>query len=283
MEIIHSAIRMNTRQINAENKSQILNSFHILGQRVDALEWDSLLETLCRWGRERQSCGVCICNVHSLVTALNSPAHTEALARSDINTPDGMPLVWVLRKNGFPRQRRIAGPDLMNKLCRRAAESGLPVFFLGSTLATLNKLLAKLHDDLPNLKVAGTFSPPFKSLTPEEDQRIVKMINSSGAAIVFVGMGCPKQEAWITEHRGQVNAVMIGVGAAFDFHAGTVPRAPQWMQKHGIEWLYRLLKEPRRMWWRYAKTNSIFVWMVVKTWIKDYRLRIKSRIKEEQD
>jgi len=283
MEIIHSAIRMNTRQINAENKSQILNSFHILGQRVDALEWDSLLETLCRWGRERQSCGVCICNVHSLVTALNSPAHTEALARSDINTPDGMPLVWVLRKNGFPRQRRIAGPDLMNKLCRRAAESGLPVFFLGSTLATLNKLLAKLHDDLPNLKVAGTFSPPFKSLTPEEDQRIVKMINSSGAAIVFVGMGCPKQEAWITEHRGQVNAVMIGVGAAFDFHAGTVPRAPQWMQKHGIEWLYRLLKEPRRMWWRYAKTNSIFVWMVVKTWIKDYGLRIKSRIKEEQD
>ena len=147
-----------------------MNSFPILGQRVDALDWDSLLETLCRWGRARQSRGVCICNVHSLVTALNSPAHAEALARSDINTPDGMPLVWVLRKNGFPRQRRIAGPDLMNKLCRRAAESGLPVFFLGSTQATLNKLLAKLHDDLPNLKVAGTFSPPFRSLTPEEDR-----------------------------------------------------------------------------------------------------------------
>ena len=246
-----------------------MNSFHILGQRVDALDWDSLLETLCRWGRVRQSRGVCICNVHSLVTALNSPAHAEALARSDINTPDGMPLVWLLRKNGFPRQRRIAGPDLMNKLCLRADKLGLAVFFLGSTQATLDKLLAKLHDDLPNLKVAGIFSPPFRSLTPEEDRRIVKTINASGAAILFIGMGCPKQEAWITEHRGQIKAVMIGVGAAFDFHAGTVARAPKWMQKYGIEWLHRFLQEPRRMWWRYAKTNTIFVWMILKEYLRE--------------
>jgi N-acetylglucosaminyldiphosphoundecaprenol N-acetyl-beta-D-mannosaminyltransferase len=241
-----------------------MSRIDILGRKIDPLEQASLLETLCKWGKKHQSRSVCICNVHSLVSALRLPEHAQALDQSDLNTPDGMPLVWILRRNGYPQQERIAGPDLMYDLCTRTAVLGLSVYFYGSTERILNRLVTKLCNQIAGISIAGYYSPPFRALTPEEDKRIVRMINDSGAAIVFVGLGCPKQEIWIAEHKGKINSVMLGVGAAFDFHAGIIKRAPAWVRKIGFEWFHRLLKEPKRLWRRYLYTNSIFLWFVIR-------------------
>lgn len=242
--------------------TRVLKSF------IVATSWEIILNQLLAWGINKESRYVCHCNVHSISTAFRNDLYQRIINDADMATPDGMPIVWLLRKRGFPKQARINGPDLMLRLCREAAQKGISVFFYGSTQHTLKKLEAHLKDRYPNLKIAGLYSPPFRPLTPEEDRKISMQINSSGAGFVFVGLGCPKQEMWMYRHRGKIRAVMLGVGAAFDFHAGTVNRAPKWMQEHGLEWFYRLTQEPRRMWWRYAKTNSIFAWMVLKEILK---------------
>jgi N-acetylglucosaminyldiphosphoundecaprenol N-acetyl-beta-D-mannosaminyltransferase len=174
-------------------------------------------------------------------------------------TPDGAPVAWMLRRLGFAGQPRVNGPDLMWALCERCAASGQPVFLYGSTTATLERLVRRMGEAFPGLKLAGVESPPFQAMTDEEDAAVVKRINDSGASIVFVSLGCPKQEAWMAAHRGRVKAVMIGVGAAFDFHAGIVSRAPVWMRENGLEWLHRLGSEPRRLWRRYLVTNTLFI------------------------
>ena len=173
-------------------------------------------------------------------------------------TPDGAPVAWMLRRQGFNEQARISGPDLMWALCERAASEDLPVVFYGSTEATLALLEQRLRAAFPKLRMTME-SPPFRTLTAEEDFTAVDKINTSGAGFVFVGLGCPKQERWMAEHRGKINAVMIGVGAAFDFHAGTVQRAPAWMRDNGLEWLHRLASEPGRLWKRYLVTNTLFI------------------------
>jgi N-acetylglucosaminyldiphosphoundecaprenol N-acetyl-beta-D-mannosaminyltransferase len=165
----------------------------------------------------------------------------------------------MLRRLGFRDQRRVSGPDLMWALCERCAAEGLPIYCYGSSDQTLVLLAQRLQAAFPGLQVAME-SPPFRPLSVEEDAAAVDRINASGAGLVFVGLGCPKQERWMAEHRGRVHAVMLGVGAAFDFHAGTVARAPQWMQRTGLEWLHRLVSEPRRLWRRYLTTNSVFIW-----------------------
>jgi N-acetylglucosaminyldiphosphoundecaprenol N-acetyl-beta-D-mannosaminyltransferase len=165
----------------------------------------------------------------------------------------------MLRRLGHPDQQRISGPDLMMALCEQAAALGQPVALLGSTPQTLDKLRAALLRCWPGLRVAESIAPPFRPLTAEEDEAMVQRLNGSGAGLVFVGLGCPKQELWMAAHRGRVNAVMLGVGAAFDFHAGNIARAPMWMQRNGLEWLHRLFSEPGRLWQRYLVTNSAFV------------------------
>lgn len=199
-----------------------------------------------------------ICNVHVVVSASRDAACRAIINDSDMATPDGTPVAWMLRRQGFFGQPRISGPDLMWALCERAAAEGLPVYCYGSTEETLALLQARLHAAFPAVQLSME-SPPFRVFDPEEDAATVDRINASGAGIVFVGLGCPKQERWMAEHRGRVNAVMIGVGAAFDFHAGTVKRAPVWMREHGPEWLHRLLSEPRRLWKRYLVTNTLFL------------------------
>jgi N-acetylglucosaminyldiphosphoundecaprenol N-acetyl-beta-D-mannosaminyltransferase len=174
-------------------------------------------------------------------------------------TPDGAPVAWMLRRLGFAGQRRVSGPDLMWALCERCAAEKVPVYFYGSTGDTLTALKVRLLEAIPGLLIGGMESPPFRALSSEEDAGAVQRINASGAGIVFVGLGCPKQEMWMAEHRGRVNAVMIGVGAAFDFHAGTVQRAPLWMRDNGLEWLHRLASEPGRLWKRYLVTNTLFL------------------------
>ena len=235
----------------------------VLGVFIDALSWDETLARLLAWGYARESRYVAISNVHVVVSAWRDPNYREVINGADMATPDGAPVAWMLRRLGFAGQPRISGPDLTWALCERCAAENLPVYFYGSTEATLRALEQRLQAAFPTLIIGGLESPPFRALTAEEDASAVERVNASGAGIVFVGLGCPKQERWMAEHRGQINAVMIGVGAAFDFHAGTVKRAPLWMREHGLEWLHRLVSEPRRLWKRYLVTNSLFVFGAV--------------------
>jgi N-acetylglucosaminyldiphosphoundecaprenol N-acetyl-beta-D-mannosaminyltransferase len=235
------------------------NGKPILEAYIDALSWDDAIKRITRWATARESRYVCICNVHSVVTTTQDIEFKMAINNADMSTPDGAPIAWALRRLGFHTQERINGPDLMWKYLALAENTPQKVFFFGSTEKTLRKLRAAIRKQFPGLQIAGTHSPPFRPLLRQEDDEIVDMINRSGANVVFVGLGCPKQEKWMAEHRGRVHAVMIGVGAAFDYHSGAVKRAPLWWQRNGLEWLYRLASEPRRLFTRYAVTNTLFV------------------------
>lgn len=235
------------------------NGTAVLGIFIDALDWEATLARIETWALRQESRYVNICNVHSVVTANRDPGFRQVLIEGDMSTPDGAPVAWMLRQNGFPGQPRVNGPDLMERLCVRAAANGLKVFLYGSTEGTLGLLVHNLEQRFPGLRIVGAYSPPFRPSTPEEDEAEVIRINESGAQIVFIGLGCPKQEIWMAAHRGRVEGVMIGVGAAFDYHAGTIRRAPPWMRRRGLEWLHRLASEPQRLWRRYLVTNTLFV------------------------
>jgi N-acetylglucosaminyldiphosphoundecaprenol N-acetyl-beta-D-mannosaminyltransferase len=233
----------------------------VLGIRIHALSLEACAERMIDWARRGESRYVCACNVHAVVSARLDPEIALAIGGADLRVPDGAPIAWRLRGRGYPHQRRVGGPDLMRRCCARAAQAGLPVFLYGSTEATLAQLDARLRRDFPALRIAGSLAPPFRAPTPAEDAQMTRAIADSGARIVFVALGCPKQERWMRAHRGRLPAVMLGAGAAFDFLAGVQPRAPHWMQAAGLEWLHRLWREPRRLWRRYAATNTLFlVW-----------------------
>ncbi|MDO9272749.1 MAG: WecB/TagA/CpsF family glycosyltransferase [Rugosibacter sp.] len=231
----------------------------VLGASIDVVGWDNALSRISTWAAARESRYVCICNVHSLVTAGQDVAFGRIVEAADMATPDGAPVAKMLRILGFPDQQRINGPDLMWKYCEQAALRGESIYLYGGLPTTLKLLQQRLKAAFPGLIIAGAYSPPFRSATAEEDEADVARINSSGAGTIWVSLGCPKQEQWMAAHRGRVKGVMIGVGAAFDYHAGTIKRAPKWMQNAGLEWLHRLCSEPRRLWKRYLVTNTIFL------------------------
>lgn len=236
----------------------------VIGTPIDVLSWGFVEEHLSRWAANHESRYICICNVHSVVTAREDSELALAIRGADLATPDGTPVAWMLRRLGYPGQKRINGPDLMLRYFRHASPRGESVYLYGSTRQTLDLLRQRLRHSFPDLKVAGAYSPPFRPLTPDEDAEVVRQINASGARTVWVSLGCPKQEKWMADHRGRIMAVMIGVGAAFDYHAGTVSRAPRWMQKRGLEWLHRLWAEPGRLWRRYLHTNTLFLLRAAK-------------------
>ncbi len=231
----------------------------VLDTHIDAISPSDAIMRIVSWAAQRQSRYVALCNVHSVVTASQCAHFNKVLSQADLALPDGAPIAWALRREGFVDQRRVNGPDLTWQYLEVAERIGQSVFFYGSSEETLGKLKAVIQTRFPKLRIAGMLSPPYRELTPAEDQAHVDMINKSGAHAVFVGLGCPKQEAWMAAHRGRIQAVMLGVGAAFDYHAGTVRRAPVWMQRIGMEWLFRLAAEPRRLARRYAVTNTVFV------------------------
>lgn len=214
---------------------------------------------IMRWAANGESRYICVCNVHSVVTARGDPEFAAVINGADLVTPDGAPIAWCLRRMGFQGQRRVSGPDLMWSVCVLAARDGVPVFLYGGSEETLARLRARFVREFPGLRVAGSYSPPYRRLTGEEQEKVVSAISGSGARAVFVALGCPKQEIWMARHKGKIPAVMIGVGAAFAYHAGLVKRAPPWMQDAGLEWLHRLISEPRRLWRRYLVTNALFV------------------------
>jgi len=249
---------MNRAEPSAATNSAPLSKY-VLGMRVDATSYADTSQRVLEWATRGDSRYVCVANVHMTMESYDATNFRHIVNSADLVTPDGMPLVWMLRRLGVPDQGRVAGPELLPRICKVAAQKGIPVGFYGGTDATLAALKHRLLRRFPGLKVAYAYSPPFRPLTEKEDERVVQEINSSGARILFVGLGCPKQERWMAEHKGRVRAVMLGVGAAFDFHAGKVPQAPAWMQRMGLEWLFRLVMEPRRLWQRYAKHNPRFV------------------------
>ncbi len=231
----------------------------LLGTRIDAMSWEQAIGRIVRWAQAGASRMVCLCNVHSLVTARHDRALAQALAEADINSPDGAPLAWLMRRRGWPEQQRMSGPDMMWKVLQEAERLQLPVFLLGGTPDTLERLVLAMRHAFPSLPLAGTLSPPFRPLSADEDQAIADAVNAAGARILLVGLGCPKQEKWMASQRGRISAVMLGVGAAFDYHAGVVRRAPLAWQRAGFEWLYRLAQEPARLASRYLVTNALFL------------------------
>ena len=242
----------------------------VLGAFIDALSWTEAMATIVAWAAAHESRYICACNVHSVVTTTTDPEFKAAVNGADMATPDGAPIAWACRHFGYPAQERINGPDLMWRYLREAERLGQSVYFYGSTENSLGMLRNSLRASFPALVVAGMISPKFGSLSPAEDEADIRTLNASGANVLFVGLGCPKQEKWMATHRGRVQAVMIGVGAAFDFHSGATRRAPAWMQQHGLEWLHRLCSEPRRLFMRYLTTNTRFVIGIAGQWISQH-------------
>lgn len=232
----------------------------VLGSGIDAVTLEEALDRVAGWAQRRESRYVTLCNVHVVVTARTDPAFGQALRDCDLALPDGMPVAWTMRRKGAQGQKRLGGPDFMLSCCARAEALGIPVYFYGSTQQTLDALAARLHADYPALRFGGVYSPPFRPQTEAELDADIKAINDSGAGYVFIGLGCPKQELWMRKNRERIHAVLLGVGAGFDFAAGLKARAPLWMQRTGLEWLHRLSQEPGRLWRRYAVTNSLFVY-----------------------
>lgn len=223
--------------------------------------------SLCReWALERRTqnppCAriICVTSVHGIITARDDPGFAHILNTAEITTPDGMPVVWALRSFGCPNQQRVYGPTLMWELCRDAANHGRKIFLYGSHRDTLDTLTSRLHRQFPRLIIAGIHSPPFRPLSEAEKVEIRKQIIESDADLVFVGISTPKQERWMYENRNHLPGItLIGVGAAFDFHAGRTRQAPAWMQRNGLEWLFRLVTEPVRLWRRYLLTTPRFL------------------------
>lgn len=239
-----------------------VDSIHtfVLGMRVDAGNYAVLTERILGWARlsSTRPRYVCVANVHMTMEAFDSPRFKQIVNGADMVTSDGMPLVWMLRRLGLPLAERVYGPTLTLHVCKAAAANGVPVGFYGGSPEAVEELKAELVRRFPSLDIRYAYSPPFRELTQEEDARIVKEIGGSGAQILFVGLGCPKQERWMAAHKDLLPVVQLGVGAAFDFHAGKVKQAPAWMQDRGLEWLFRLAVEPRRLWKRYLYNNPRF-------------------------
>jgi N-acetylglucosaminyldiphosphoundecaprenol N-acetyl-beta-D-mannosaminyltransferase len=198
-----------------------------------------------------------------LMVAHDSRNFRKIVNNADLVTPDGMPLVWMMRLKGQRNQSRVYGPVLMLHILARAARENIPVGFYGGQPDVLESLITRIQARFTGLNVAYSFSPPFHALSPEEDLAMVEQVNASGARILFVGLGCPKQEYWMAEHLGKINSVMLGVGAAFDFHSGMKTQAPVWIQAMGLEWLFRLISEPRRLWRRYLFHNPRFMVLAI--------------------
>ncbi|ESA37694.1 family glycosyl transferase [Leptolyngbya sp. Heron Island J] len=251
-----------------QKSAKKLETQNVIGFPVTAESFDAQIDTMLSWAHQRLSKVVCVANVHMLVEAKCSAGFARVLHRADMLTPDGMPLVWVTSRLRKRKQDRVAGMDIMLSLCKKASKENISVFFLGSTPDVLWNMEQHLRKEFPELKIAGLESPPFRPLTIEEDAALVQRINDSGANMVLVSLGCPKQEWWMHTHKNRVKAVMVGLGGVFPIYAGEKKWAPVWVQKSGFEWLYRLLQEPGRLWQRYARTIPVFLWLAFKQLVK---------------
>lgn len=226
----------------------------ILGVDVSPVDMAQAVEVIEGWITRREPNYVCVTPAHAIMDCVNEPGLLPVFNGSGLTVPDGMSLVWLLKARGYRCAGRVYGPDLILTLCSRSLRMGYRHFFYGGGPGVVGDLVARLLERFPSLQVAGVYTPPFRALTPDEDRQVTAQIAASGADIVWVGISTPKQEQWMAAHVGKVGApVLIGVGAAFDFLSGRKPQAPRWMQRVGLEWLFRLASEPRRLWPRYRQ------------------------------
>jgi N-acetylglucosaminyldiphosphoundecaprenol N-acetyl-beta-D-mannosaminyltransferase len=244
----------------------------VLDFPITALRLEDQIQTILKWAIAHESKSVCVANVHMLMEAHWHPEFANILKKADLVTPDGMPLVWMMRQMGARYQDRVAGMDIFLKTCQHAETHNISVFFMGSQTEILAKMRARLEQEFPKLKIVGMEPLPFRPLTEAEDEALINKINNSRAGVVWVSLGCPKQEKWMGQHKGKIQAVMIGVGGVFPVYAGIQKRAPQIIRDLGLEWLYRWIQEPRRLWRRYAMTIPPFLWLAAK------QLLLSSRI-----
>jgi N-acetylglucosaminyldiphosphoundecaprenol N-acetyl-beta-D-mannosaminyltransferase len=243
----------------------MIKRYDVIGCKITRITLDNAVRSLLCM--VNSGCGgyICFANVHSTVTARNDADVLAALDKSAMTLPDGKPLYWIGKIMNLEGVDQISGPDFMITMLAQSLNSRLRHYFIGSTGETLERLVAEIRRRFPDVAVVGWQSPPFRALTADEEESIMRGVLESGADLVWVGLGAPKQELWMRKHAERLKpAVLLGVGAAFDFHAGRVRRAPPWARAAGFEWLYRLLREPRRLWKRYAITNAMFIFYLVK-------------------
>lgn len=250
----------------------LLEPTELFGIRVDVGDMHQAVQAICDHAQERKGGLVCVANVDMLTRAKRTPRLAKLMLGAVAVVTDGMPLVWALRRlHHRATAARVYGPGLVLAVCEAATERGLSVFLYGGTPEELSLMQASLHQRMPGVQIAGAVSPPMLAAEPAFDAAIVKEINDSGAAVVFVGLGCPKQEFWMDTHQGQLRAVSIGVGLAFALIAGTKSQAPVWMRERGLEWLYRLFQEPGRLWKRYLVGNTLFIGYAFREWLRPAR------------
>ncbi len=235
--------------------------------------YPKFINNIVSLAQTRHSSYVCVANVHMFIEAYLDKNFNKVIDHADIVTPDGRPLTWSLRMLHGVSQDRVAGMDLLPDLLEQLTAKKLPVYFYGGSSGLLQKTGNFMKAKYPDLSIAGMYSPPFRTLTSEEESRVIEDINNSGACAVFVVLGCPKQEKWMASMKGKINAVMIGIGGALPVLVGIQKRAPSWMQDAGLEWLFRLLQEPGRLFKRYAVTNSLFVYLLSKEYINTRLLK----------
>lgn len=233
---------------------------NIMGVNIAAINMGWLLSFTKKYIKALSGDYMCVSNVHTTVMSYEDPEYCAIQNGGIMAIPDGGPLSSVGRKRGYKKMERTTGPSYMGEILKISQEKGYRHYFYGSTPETLEKLNDTLTHDYPGLQIVGMFSPPFRPMTEEEDWEIVERINEVNADFIWIGLGAPKQEKWMAAHQGKVNGFMVGVGAGFDYFAGNIERAPEWMQKNNLEWVYRLLQDPKRLFKRYLHTNTKFIW-----------------------
>ncbi|WP_366524905.1 WecB/TagA/CpsF family glycosyltransferase [Acaryochloris sp. IP29b_bin.137] len=267
---MHLPQSKNVSNQNTVSIYEALPCEQILNASVTALRFKPAMGTIMQWAHRKESRAVCVANVHMLMESYWHPKFSQVLQKADMVTPDGMPLVWMMKLLGRERQDRVAGMDILQSLCQQASEQNIKVFFLGSQQAILDRMRTRLEQEYPHLDIAAMKPLPFRPLTLQEDQELIEEIHASGAGLVFLSLGCPKQEKWMAEHQGQVQAVMIGLGGAFPVYAGLKKWAPRWVRQAGLEWLYRLIQEPRRLIGRYSQTIPPFMLLSLAQLLSHY-------------
>lgn len=245
----------------------------ILGVKVSVLNMELALTQMQTWINDRVPAYVCVAPAHSIMECVNEPDLLPIFNSAGMITPDGMAVVWLMRLKGYSQVDRVYGPDLLLSTSQYGLDKGWRHFFYGGGPGVASDLVNHLQTKFPDLQIAGTYTPPFRQLTPEEDQQMIALINASNADLVWVGLSSPKQEIWMHDHVGQLNPpVLLGVGAAFDFLSGRKPQAPLWVQRSGFEWFFRLVSEPRRLWPRY-KQYPRFIILVSRELIREHFIR----------
>lgn len=241
------------------DKAQI-PTCNILGVNIAAINMEWLVEYLDKNLLDIKGDYICVSNVHTTVTSYEDASYCAVQNGGLMAIPDGGPLSTVGRRRGCKNMARTTGPSLMGEIFKISAKKGYRHYFYGSKQETLELLEKKLKENYPGIKIAGMYSPPFRPLTEEEDKAVIERINEANPDFVWIGLGAPKQEKWMAAHQGKIDGLMLGVGAGFDYYAENIKRAPMWMQKHNLEWVYRLVQDPKRLFKRYWSTNTKFIW-----------------------